>query len=157
MSLPSKKAIQIDENTVDYEYKMLNHVMQLRYHEDKCVECGFCTRVCPVTISIYDEPLKKTAIGTPKFMNIESDKKIVVDVEKCSFCGSCSWICPGYTLELYINSEKKILLVENGSLPEFEEEVRELETGQKVRKVVEGSINITSTEKDTKILDAFTD
>ena len=157
MSLPSKKTIQVDENTIDYEYKMLNHVMQLRYHEDRCVECGFCTRVCPATISIYDEPLKKTAIGTPKFMKIESDKKIVVDTEKCSFCGSCTWICPGYTLELYINGEKKLLLVENGSLPEFEEEVRTLENGQKVRKVVEGSITITSTEKDAKILDAFCD
>ena len=157
MSLPSKKAIQVDENTTDYQYKMLNHVMELRYHEDKCVECGFCQRVCPVTISIYDEPLKKTAIGTPEFMKVESDKKIVVDTEKCVWCGSCTWICPGYTLELYINGEKKLNLVENGSLPEFDEEVRTLENGNEVRKVVEGSITHTSTEKDTKKLDAFCD
>ncbi|TFG13665.1 MAG: 4Fe-4S dicluster domain-containing protein [Promethearchaeota archaeon] len=157
MSLPSKKAIQVDENTVDYEYKMLNHDMVLRYHEDKCIECGFCHRVCPVTISIYDEPLKKTAIGTPEEMKIESDKKIVVDLEKCIWCGSCTWICPGYTLELFINGEKKLNLVENGSLPEFEEEVRTLENGKKIRKVVEGNITITSTEKDKKIIDAFCD
>jgi len=157
MSLPSKKAIQVDDNTVNYEYKMLNHVMSLVYHEDKCIECGFCHRVCPVTVSIYDEPLKKTAIGTPKEMNIESDKKIVVDTEKCVWCGCCTWICPGYTLELLINGEKKLNVVENGSLPEFEEEVRTLDNGQKVRKVVEGSITISSTEKDTKILDAFCD
>jgi Fe-S-cluster-containing hydrogenase component 2 len=113
--------------------------------------------VCPVTVSIYNEPLKKTAIGTPKEMNIESDKKIVVDVNKCIWCGSCSWICPGYTLELLINGEKKLILVENGSLPEFEEEVRSLESGQKVRKVVEGSITITCKEKDTKKIDAFCD
>ncbi|MFX0058138.1 MAG: 4Fe-4S binding protein [Candidatus Hodarchaeota archaeon] len=157
MSLPAKKSIQVDENTTDYVYKMLSHEMILRYHEDKCIECGFCHRVCPVTISIYDEPLKKTAIGTPEEMGIESDKKIVVDTEKCIWCGSCSWICPGFTLELFINDEKKLLLVENGSLPEFEEEVRELEDGKKVRKVVEGSITITSSEKDTKVLDAFAD
>jgi Fe-S-cluster-containing hydrogenase component 2 len=157
MSLPSKKAIQVDDNTVNYEYKMLNHVMSLVYHEDKCVECGFCHRVCPVTVSIYDEALKKTAIGTPKEMKMESDKKIVVDTEKCVWCGSCTWICPGYTLELFINGEKKLNVVENGSLPEFEEEVRTLENGQKVRKVVEGSITITSTEKENKVLDAFCD
>jgi len=157
MSLPSKKAIQLDENTVDYEYKMLNHTQVLRYHEDKCVECGFCHRVCPVTVSIYDEVLKKTAIGTPEEMGIESDHKIVVDLEKCIWCGSCSWICPGYTLELFINGEKKINLVENGSLPEFEEEVRTLENGNKVRKVVEGNITITCEEKDKKIIDAFCD
>ena len=155
MSLPSKKAIQVDEKTTDYEYKMLNHDMILRYHEDQCIECGFCHRVCPVTISIYNEPLKKTAIGTPEEMGIKSDKKIVVDTEKCIWCGSCTWICPGYTLELLINGEKKLLLVENGSLPEFEEQVRTLKSGQKVRKVVEGSIIINCEEKDTKKIDAF--
>ena len=155
LSLPSKKAIQIDDNTTDYEYKMLNHDMILRYHEDQCVECGFCHRVCPVTISIYNQPLKKTAIGTPEEMDIESDKKIVVDAEKCIWCGSCTWICPGYTLELFINGEKKLLLVENGSLPEFEEQVRTLKSGQKVRKVVEGSITITCEQKDTNKIDAF--
>jgi len=157
VSLPSKKAIQVDDNTVSYEYKMLSHKMSLIYHEDKCVECGFCHRVCPVTVSIYDEPLKKTAIGTPEEMGIESDKKIVVDTDKCIWCGSCTWICPGYTLELLINGENKIQLVENGSLPEFEEQVRTLDNGQKVRKVVEGSITHTFNEKDTKIIDLFAD
>ena len=157
MSLPSKKAIQLDENTIAYEYKMLNHDMQLVYHEDKCVECGFCHYVCPVTVSIYKEPLKKTAIGTPAEMKMESDKKIVVDLEKCIWCGSCTWICPGYTLELLINGEPKLNLVENGSLPQFEEEVRTLDNGHKVRKVVMGSITITCNEKDTKVIEAFAD
>ena len=157
MSLPAKKSIEIDENITHYVYKMLNHEMILQYDESKCIQCGFCHRVCPVTVSIYDEPLKKTAIGTPKEMNIESDKKIVVDTDKCIWCGSCTWICPGYTLELLINGENKVLLVENGSLPEFEEEVRTLENGYEVRKVVDGSITITSTEKDNKVLEAFAD
>ena len=157
MSLPSKKAIQVDENSVVYEYKMLNHDQQLVFHSDKCVECGFCHRVCPVTVSIYDEVLKKTAIGTPEEMGIESDQKIVVDTEKCIWCGCCTWICPGYTLELLINGEKKLLLVENGSLPEFKEEVRTLDNGQQVRKVVEGSITITSDENDDKTIEAFTE
>ncbi len=157
MSLPSKKAIQIDENITHYEYRMLNHDMILKYDEDLCLECGFCHRVCPVTVSIYNEPLKRTAIGTPKEMRMESDQKIVVDTEKCVFCGTCSWICPGYTLELIVNGENKILLVENGSLPEFEEEVRTLDNGQKVRKVVDGSITITCEEKSAKTIDAFVD
>jgi len=155
MRLPSKKAIQVDENNTDYEYKMLNHDSVLRYDESKCVECGFCHRVCPVTVSIYDEVYKRTAIGTPEQMKMESDLKIVVDVDKCVWCGSCTWICPGYTLELLINGEPKLLVVENGSLPEFEEEVRTLENGNKVRKVVEGSITITCDEKDLKVIDAF--
>lgn len=156
MSLPAKKTIEIDENVTHYVYKMLSHEMILKYDESKCVTCGFCARVCPVTISIYDEPLKRTAIGTPEEMRVESDKKIVVDTDKCIWCGSCSWICAGYTLELLINGENKILLVENGSLAEFHEEVRTLENGQKVRKVVHGSIKFNCTEKDAKVIDAFT-
>jgi len=156
MSLPAKKTIEIDENITHYAYKMLNHEMILKYDESKCLECGFCHRVCPVTVSIYNEPLKKTAIGTPEEMQVESNKKIVVDTEKCIWCGSCTWICPGYTLELLVNGEKQLLLVENGSLPEFEEEVRILENGHKVRKVVEGSITFTCDEKDDKVIDAFT-
>ncbi|MFX0147636.1 MAG: 4Fe-4S binding protein [Candidatus Hodarchaeota archaeon] len=157
MSLPKKEAVQVDENITHYIHKMLNHEMILVYDESKCLECGFCSRVCPVTISIYDEPLKKTAIGTPEQMGIDSKKKVVVDVEKCVHCGSCSWICPGYTLELLINGENKILLVENGSLPEFDEQVRTLDDGRKIRKVVEGSIKITCSEEDTKIIDKFVD
>jgi len=136
---------------------MLNHDMVLKYDESKCIECGFCHRVCPVTVSIYNEPLKKTAIGTPKEMKMDSDQKIVVDLDKCVWCGSCTWICPGYTLELFINGEKKLNVVDNGALPEFEEEVRVLEDGNKVRKVVQGSIQITCNENDTKIIDQFCD
>ncbi len=160
MSLPSKKTIEVDENITDYEYKMLNLDMVLQYDESKCIQCQFCHYVCPVTTQIVDGkevPLKRTAIGTPTQMGIESKKKIVVDTSKCIWCGSCSWICPGYTLELLINGEPKLLLVENGSLPEFEEEVRELENGKKVRKVVEGSIKITCNETDEKVIDAFAD
>ena len=157
MSLPAKKAIEVTKDITHYIHKMLNMEMILVYDESKCIECGFCSRVCPVTVSIYDEPLKKTAIGTPEQMGIDSDKKIVVDSDKCVHCGSCTWICPSYTLELLINGEKKILLVENGSLPEFEEEVRTLENGNKVRKVVEGSITHTCNEEDTKIIDQFAD
>jgi Fe-S-cluster-containing hydrogenase component 2 len=159
MSLPAKKAIRVNENVTDYMYKMLSHDMILRYDQSKCIECGFCHRVCPVTTITIDGkelPLKRTAIGTPKQMKINSDQKIVVDMNKCIWCGSCSWICPGYTLELLINGEKKLNLVENGSLPEFEEEVRTLEEGKKVRKVVEGSITITCNEKDKKVIDKFT-
>lgn len=155
LSLPSKKVIKVDKNIIDYEYKMLNHDMILRYDESKCIECGFCHRVCPATVSIYNEPLKKIAIGTPEEMGIISDRKIVVDTDECIWCGSCGWICPGYTLELFINGEKKLMLVENGSLPEFEEEVRIIKSGQKVRKIVEGSINITCEERDIKKIDAF--
>jgi Fe-S-cluster-containing hydrogenase component 2 len=155
MSLPLKHAVEIDEKITHYEFKLLDQIQVLKYDESKCVECGFCHRVCPVTISIYDEPLKRTAIGTPKEMKIESDKKIVVDTEKCVWCGTCDWCCPTNALELMLNGEHKINLVENGSLPEFDSEERTMEDGRKVRKIVEGSITFTSTEKDKKVIDVY--
>ncbi|MBN1216402.1 MAG: hypothetical protein JXA99_13300, partial [Candidatus Lokiarchaeota archaeon] len=72
MSLPIKKAIEIDDNTTHYIHKMLNHEMILKYEDNKCVECSFCHYVCPVTVSIYNEVYKKTAIGTPEEMGIDS-------------------------------------------------------------------------------------
>ncbi len=130
---------------------MLNHNMYLKYDDTKCLECGFCHRVCPVT------DFKTTAIGTPAQLGVESEHRIVVDTDKCVWCGSCTWICPGYTLELFINDEKKLLVVENGSLPEFDEEVRILDDRRQVRKVVEGSVNFTCNEKDTAVIDKFCD
>ncbi|MHA2397385.1 MAG: 4Fe-4S binding protein [Promethearchaeota archaeon] len=155
MSLPLKHAVEIDENITHYEFKLLDQIQVLKYDESKCVECGFCHRVCPVTISIYDEPLKRTAIGTPIEMKMESDKKIVVDTEKCVWCGTCDWCCPTHALELLLNGEHKINLVENGSLPEFDSEERTMEDGREVRKIVEGSITFTSTEKDKKVIDTY--
>jgi Fe-S-cluster-containing hydrogenase component 2 len=58
---------------------------------------------------------------------------------------------------LLINGENKILLVENGSLAEFDEEVRTLENGNKVRKVVHGSIKFKCNEKNAKTIDKFTE
>ncbi|MGV9173075.1 MAG: 4Fe-4S binding protein [Promethearchaeia archaeon] len=159
MSLPKKEAIKEGSKT-KYIYQMLNHTQTLIYDEDKCIECGFCHRVCPVTTIKEEEKeraVKRTAIGTPEQMRIESDQKIVVDLDKCVWCGCCTWICPGYTLTLEINGEEKVNLVENNSLPEFKAEVRELEDGQKVRKVVDGSIEITCTEEDPEILERFAD
>ncbi|MBY9007850.1 MAG: 4Fe-4S binding protein [Candidatus Lokiarchaeota archaeon] len=155
MSLPSKKTIEIDENITHYVHKMLNHEMVLKYEDSKCVQCSFCHRVCPVTISIYDEIYKKTAIGTPDEMKIDSEKKIVIDVDKCIHCGLCSIICPGFALELLINGENKLLLIENGSIPEFKEEIHVLKNGNKVRKIVDGSITIESNEKDDSIIQKF--
>ena len=76
MTLPSKKAIR-EEDITNYEYKMLSHNMLLRYDESKCVECGFCHRVCPVTVSIYDELLKKVNKQATKKDHIEASKKLM--------------------------------------------------------------------------------
>jgi Fe-S-cluster-containing hydrogenase component 2 len=155
MLFPIIKTVKLNENLTNYELHMLNRDLILHYDNSKCIDCGFCHRVCPITIYKGVE-LKKTAIGTPKQMNINSNQRVVCNTDNCVWCGMCSYICPGYTLELFIDGQKRNILVENGVLPEFEEEIRVLDNGQKVRKVVQGSIRITSTEVDTNIIDSFT-
>ncbi len=154
MSQHFKKVVEVDDHTINYEYNLLNNKMVLKYDDRKCVACQFCHLVCPVTI-YKGKSLKQTAIGTPEQMGIVSNHKIVVNVDNCVFCGCCSWICPGYTLELLVNGEKKLILVENKALPEFEDEVRILENGEKVRKVVQGSITIDCTSSDAALIDNF--
>ncbi len=149
-----KKVVQIDDHTINYEYNLLDNRMVLKYDDRKCVACQFCHLVCPVT-NYKGKALKLTAIGTPEQMRIPSKHRIVVNVDNCVFCGCCSWICPGYTLELLVNGQKKLILVENKALPEFEEEVRTLENGEKVRKVVQGSITIDCTSSDAVLIDSF--
>ena len=155
MLFPIIKTVKLDENVTNYEYHMLNRDLILHYDNSKCIDCGFCHRVCPITIYKGVE-LKKTAIGTPKQMKINSDQKVVCNTDNCVWYGMCTYICPGYTLELFIDGQKRNILVENSVLPEFEEEIRVLDNGQKVRKVVQGSIRITCTEEDTNIIDSFT-
>ncbi len=145
MSLPSKKIIEIQDNVYSHEFKMLNHVSELIFNNDKCIECDFCAKVCP-----------KECIGSPEDMGIESDLKRYVDIDKCIFCGICSFTCSGFALNLRINGEPKLLLIENGSLPELKsKELKIKETGQKIQKLVEGTTKIESTEKKVKTVEDF--
>lgn len=145
MSLPSKKIIEIQDNVYSHEFKMLNHVSELIFNNDKCIECDFCAKVCP-----------KECIGSPEDMGVESDLKRYIDIDKCIFCGICSFTCSGFALNLRINGEPKLLLIENGSLPELKpKELKIKETGQKIQKLVEGTTNIDSTEKKVKTVEDF--
>jgi len=146
MSLPSKKVIEIQENVYSHEFKMLNHVSELIFNNDKCIECDFCAKVCP-----------KECIGSPEDMEVEPDLKRYVDIDTCIFCGICCVMCSGFALNLRINGESdKILLKENGSLPEIKaKELTIEETGQKIQKLVEGTTKIESTEKKVKIIEKF--
>jgi len=145
MSLPSKKIIEIQEGVFSHEFKMLNYVSELIFNNDKCIECEFCAKVCP-----------KECIGSPEDMEIDSDLKRYVDMEKCIYCGICSFMCSGNALNLRINGEPKLLLQENGSLPELKPKKLTIkETGQKINKFVEGTTTIESTEKSVKVVEKF--
>ena len=60
--------------------------------ELKCVACGLCARICPVsciTIVPYEEE------GETRY-----PKKFVIDELRCIFCGFCQEACPEGAIEL---------------------------------------------------------
>ncbi|CDG65227.1 MAG: energy-converting hydrogenase subunit [Methanobacterium sp.] len=53
--------------------------------EDKCVRCGYCSRVCPTEAIKYGEILPRSVVG---------GKAIVVNQKKCIGCMTCTRVCP---------------------------------------------------------------
>jgi len=56
---------------------------RLLYHENKCVRCKQCIKVCPAGALEFDE----------------KNNVIVHYVARCTFCGQCVDICPAKALE----------------------------------------------------------
>jgi len=56
----------------------------VRYHQDKCIECGVCTSICPTGALSVDR----------------SDMHISFDREKCIACELCVPVCPYRVMEI---------------------------------------------------------
>jgi len=56
---------------------------RLIYHEDKCIRCKQCIRICPAAALEFDE----------------KNNRIIHHVSRCTFCGFCVDICPVKALE----------------------------------------------------------
>ena len=57
--------------------------------ENKCINCGKCSEVCPVKINVY---------------NLVNNKNC--DKSKCINCGLCTYICPSYiNIKKYLNGD----------------------------------------------------
>ncbi|MDP2835369.1 MAG: 4Fe-4S binding protein [Methanobacteriaceae archaeon] len=53
--------------------------------EDKCVSCGYCSRVCPTEAIKYGKILPRSVVG---------GKAIVVNQKDCIGCMTCTRVCP---------------------------------------------------------------
>ncbi len=62
-------------------------------NNDKCVECGKCTKVCPYNaITMHQRPC--VASCKPRAISVDDDKKAVINNDKCVECGACVKMCP---------------------------------------------------------------
>lgn len=63
-------------------------------NQEKCIECGKCSAVCPFeAISDVKRPCK-TACKTGALNYDSETKKSVIDYDKCTNCGACVSRCP---------------------------------------------------------------
>jgi pyruvate-ferredoxin/flavodoxin oxidoreductase len=86
---------------------------------DTCIQCGFCSLVCPhaaIRMKVYENTYLKDAPGTFKHTDAKGgsfkDLKFTVQVapEDCTGCGTCVHVCPAKNKE---NPDRKAINLEN--------------------------------------------
>ena len=99
--------------TTQYEKRNVA-IMVPQWDPNACIQCAFCSIVCPhaaIRVKAYDESELKNAPKTFKSADGKADlagKKFTVQVavEDCTGCGACVFNCPGKNKE---NPEKKAI------------------------------------------------
>ena len=99
--------------TTQYEKRNIA-LMVPQWDPNACIQCAFCSIVCPhaaIRVKAYDESELKNAPKTFKSADGKADlagKKFTVQiaVEDCTGCGACVFNCPGKNKE---NPEKKAI------------------------------------------------
>ncbi len=132
--IPHKGMTKV-EDLHKYELRLLTFKSELYYNPNKCIGCLFCIQTCP-----------KEAISRIVEKGMELN---FVDMEKCSMCGICDYICTSGAFQFFIEGDRKNLLVENKSLPILR--VTEINgKTQKLKKFVEGKLQIDVEKWDSE-------
>lgn len=126
---------QIEKDKIVTEMKMIDLDAKLILDREKCTGCGVCITICP------KEAIGRGPVGATE-KELSDVPVALVDENKCSFCGVCVHLCPFEALELRINDEPKLIVVEEGALPELKSEEVKLtkDEGKTAKKFFEGEI-----------------
>ncbi len=58
-------------------------------HTERCKGCLYCTMACPAA-----------AISISREVNAKGYNTTLIDVDKCTTCGTCYIVCPDYVYEI---------------------------------------------------------
>ena len=110
--LTCSEVVDVEGYVGNFKVKILKRPRKVDL--SKCVACGACSRVCPVTVpSEFDRGLStRKAIYIPFPQAVPS--AYVVDTEHCKKCGACSKVCP--TKAINLDESEEVVEEEVGAI-----------------------------------------
>lgn len=139
MSYPRVERI-VDDHKNEVILSFYSRNQAVEFNKDLCVGCYVCSRVCPQeAIKQYHHDLirKKTEDLFPD----------IPDAEKCSYCGTCAYMCPFSAITLKKDGEpvalEDIEIVQAKVLPKLEYKMVKCKKSGKMAKVyVDGKVKV---------------
>ena len=139
MSYPRVERI-IDNHKNEVILSFYTRNQAIEFNKDLCTGCYVCTRVCPMEAIVqrgHNLTKKKTEDLFPD----------IPDAEKCSFCGTCVFMCPFSAITLKKDGEPVALddieIVKAGVLPKLEyKKVKCKKSGKMAKVYVDGKVMI---------------
>ena len=112
----------------------------IEFNKEFCVGCSICVKVCPkgaITQTHHGKIRVKTVDLLPE----------IPDATKCSYCGTCAYMCPFSAITLKKNNNpvalEDIIIVQKKVLPKLEYKLEDCEkAGTKAKVYVEGNIKV---------------
>lgn len=101
----------------------------MKFHDGYCTMCGKCVEVCPTQALLpFDEKSVKVGLATITdtciawnaggctlcfeacpydAISLDSQKRPVIDPQKCNGCGKCENVCPALVLRSYVGGKMR--------------------------------------------------
>ena len=139
MSYPRvERIVDNHKNEVILSFYTKNQAIE--FNKDLCVGCYVCRRVCPQEAIVqtgHELTRKKTEDLFPD----------IPDAEKCSYCGTCAYMCPFSAITLKKDGEpialEDIEIIKAKVLPKLEyKEVKCKKSGKMAKVYVDGKIKV---------------
>lgn len=107
---------------LDYNHKLslkdLPYI--IRWRDDRCKRCGYCTAVCPVNAIQPAVRLQRVVLSEGSSPQPSVVRRVVHVIEQvedidryCTGCGACTLVCPNEAIEPEYNPHNKFLHFKN--------------------------------------------